>query len=71
MASAFTTEAFTLLGVGVVVVALRTAARANVVGVKNFQLDDYLMCVAAVSAHLFILFYSPSTLSFDIVHVTD
>ncbi|KAF1961445.1 hypothetical protein CC80DRAFT_237658 [Byssothecium circinans] len=48
MANAFTTEAFTLLGVGITVVALRTVARATVVGVKHFQFDDYLMCVAAV-----------------------
>ncbi|KAH7047568.1 hypothetical protein B0J12DRAFT_711502 [Macrophomina phaseolina] len=48
MASSFTTEAFTLLGIGIVVIALRTFARATSVGVRSFQFDDYLMCVAAV-----------------------
>lgn len=44
----FTTEAFTLLGVGIAVIALRIVARATAVGFKGFQFDDYLMCVAAV-----------------------
>ncbi|GME54278.1 hypothetical protein GTA08_BOTSDO03595 [Neofusicoccum parvum] len=48
MADSFTTEAFTLLGVGVVVIALRTVARATSVGIGGFQFDDYLMLVAAV-----------------------
>ncbi|KAF9701158.1 hypothetical protein EKO04_000556 [Ascochyta lentis] len=48
MGDSFTTEAFTLLGVGVAVIVLRTAARATAVGVKGFQFDDYLMCVAAI-----------------------
>ncbi|KAL1641261.1 hypothetical protein SLS58_006163 [Diplodia intermedia] len=48
MASSFTTEAFSLLGVGIVVIALRVIARTTSVGVTNLQFDDYLMCGAAV-----------------------
>ena len=48
MGDSFTTEAFTLLGVGVAVIALRVVARATAVGFKHFQFDDYLMCAAAV-----------------------
>lgn len=48
MDDSFTTEAFTLLGVGIAVIALRVVARATAVGFKRFQFDDYLMCVAAV-----------------------
>lgn len=46
--SSFVTEAFTLLGVAIVIIALRTVARWIMVGPKNFQLDDYLMPVACV-----------------------
>lgn len=48
MADAFTKEAFTLLGVGIGLVALRTYARWSSVGIRNFMLDDYLMLVAVV-----------------------
>lgn len=48
MGDSFTTEAFTLLGVGIAVIALRIVARATAVGFKHFQFDDYLMCIAAV-----------------------
>lgn len=48
MGDSFTTEAFTLLGVGVAAIALRVVARATAVGLRGFQFDDYLMCVAAV-----------------------
>lgn len=48
MADSFTTEAFTLLGVGIAIIAFRVFARVIAVGVKGFQFDDYLMCVAAV-----------------------
>jgi hypothetical protein len=48
MANAFTTEAFTLLGVGVGIVALRLVARTKLVGLRGLQLDDYLMCFATV-----------------------
>jgi hypothetical protein len=45
----FITEAFTLLGVALASVALRTYARASAVGISRFQLDDYMMLLAAVS----------------------
>ena len=48
MADAFTNEAFSLLGVGVFVVGLRTYARVSTVGVRNFMADDYLMLLAVV-----------------------
>ncbi|KAJ5824769.1 hypothetical protein N7447_007109 [Penicillium robsamsonii] len=44
----FNTEAFTLLGVAVVVIGLRTTARWIMVGPREFQADDYLMLVAGV-----------------------
>ena len=44
----FTTEAFTLLSLGVLIVALRTYARWTSVGPRNFMADDYLMLVAVV-----------------------
>lgn len=45
----FTTEAFTLLGVGLGVIALRTGIRYNQVGgLHGFVADDYLMLLAAV-----------------------
>jgi uncharacterized membrane protein len=44
----FNTEAFTLLGVAIVIIGLRTSARWIMVGPKNFQVDDYLMLVACV-----------------------
>lgn len=47
--SEFVTEAFTLLGVAIVIIGLRTTARCIMVGPKNFQADDYLMLVACVS----------------------
>lgn len=52
MADAFTKEAFTLLGVGIGLVALRTYARWSSVGIRNFMLDDYLMLVAVVGTPL-------------------
>ncbi|KAI2715131.1 hypothetical protein CBS147332_4785 [Penicillium roqueforti] len=44
----FNTEAFTLLGVAITVIGLRTTARWIMVGPKGFQADDYLMLVACV-----------------------
>ncbi|KAJ5560456.1 hypothetical protein N7513_002855 [Penicillium frequentans] len=46
--SEFVTEAFTLLGVAIVIIGLRTTARWIMVGPKNFQADDYIMLVACV-----------------------
>lgn len=46
--SDFTTEAFTLLGLGIVIIGARTSSRINQVGVRGLQADDYLMVLAAV-----------------------
>ena len=48
-ANPFVTEAFTLLGVALAIIILRTIARATSVGIRQFQADDYLMLLAAVS----------------------
>lgn len=48
MADDFTVEAFTLLSLAIVVIVVRTASRLSMVGVRNFQLDDYLMILAGV-----------------------
>jgi hypothetical protein len=48
MADSFTTEAFTLLALAIVAIIIRIIARITTVGVRNFQLDDYLMPLAAV-----------------------
>ncbi len=47
--SSFTTEAFTLLGIGLGVIFLRTYARLSKGGLAGFKPDDYLMLLAAVS----------------------
>ncbi|GKT95911.1 short-chain dehydrogenase/reductase SDR [Colletotrichum tofieldiae] len=47
--SDFTTEAFTLLGVAIGVIFLRTYARVKAVGIKHLQADDYLMLFVAVT----------------------
>lgn len=44
----FTTEAWTLLAIGLFITILRTYARARAVGLKGLQADDYLVWVAAV-----------------------
>ncbi|KAK8068989.1 hypothetical protein PG994_005605 [Apiospora phragmitis] len=43
----FTTEAFTLLGIGLMVIAVRTYIRVHAIGLKGLQSDDYLMWVVA------------------------
>ena len=48
-AVAFNREIFTELGVGFLIVSLRTYARWSSVGFSRFMLDDYLMGVAIVS----------------------
>lgn len=47
--SSFEKEAFTLLALAVILIGIRTYARWTSAGPRNFQLDDYLMLVAAVS----------------------
>lgn len=49
----FEVEAFTLLAIALVAIAIRVAARWTTAGPGNFQLDDYLMPLAGVlSPHL-------------------
>lgn len=45
----FLVEDFTLLSIGIVFVFLRTISRLLSVGIKKFELDDYLMLFALVS----------------------
>lgn len=54
MAENFIAEAFTLLAIGLVVIALRWVARVMTVGFKKLAPDDYLMVIAGVSqaAHI-------------------
>lgn len=47
--NSFTTEAFTELAFGLTLIALRTYARWESVGFRNFMFDDYLILLAAVS----------------------
>lgn len=47
--SDFTTEAFTLLELGLVIIGARTWARISQVGFRGLEPDDYLMLLAAVS----------------------
>lgn len=48
-AKQFNIEAFTLLGVGLFIIILRTCARILTVGIKRLQVDDFLVWLAAVS----------------------
>lgn len=59
MADAFTKEAFSLLGVGIVVVTLRTYSRWTFAGVRQFMLDDYLMLLAVVRSLVTLSWQSP------------
>ena len=45
----FNVEIFTELGVGAMIVSLRTYARWSSVGFRLFMVDDYLMLFALVS----------------------
>ncbi len=54
MANSFDTEAFALLGVGLVVIGVRTYARIGAVGALHLAVDDYLMLLAAVSKSCFL-----------------
>ena len=50
MADAFNKEAFTLLGVGITIIGVRTYARFKAAkSIRGFAVDDYLMLLAAVS----------------------
>lgn len=50
MADAFNKEAFTLLGVGVFIIGLRTFTRIRTAkSIRRLAADDYLMLLAAVS----------------------
>lgn len=53
---AFTREAFSLLGVGLLVIGLRMYVRISSGGFKRLHPDDYLMVLAAASA--LVLFHS-------------
>ncbi|KAL4794892.1 hypothetical protein BDV19DRAFT_389790 [Aspergillus venezuelensis] len=44
----FSTEAFTLLALAIVAIAIRVVARWSIAGPRNFQLDDYLMPLAGI-----------------------
>ncbi|KAF7551247.1 hypothetical protein G7Z17_g5183 [Cylindrodendrum hubeiense] len=46
--SSFTTEAFTLLGIGLGILGLRVYARIHAVGVRNLEWDDHFMLLAAL-----------------------
>lgn len=46
---AFITEAFTLLGIAISIIVLRTYARWSSVGFRNLALDDYIMVFAGVN----------------------
>lgn len=46
--NSFTMEAFTLLGIGLCIIGLRTYSRYCLVGWRGFQADDFLMILAAV-----------------------
>ena len=48
MAENFIAEAFSLLAIGLVVIALRWVSRLMTVGFSNLAMDDYLMIVAGV-----------------------
>ncbi|OMP86612.1 hypothetical protein BK809_0003783 [Diplodia seriata] len=48
MSDSFGNEAFTLLSLGIVVICCRLAARVRMVGVRQLDFDDYLMCFVAV-----------------------
>ncbi|KAM4060959.1 hypothetical protein HRG_012924 [Hirsutella rhossiliensis] len=59
----FTTEAWTLLAIGVLVTLLRTYARTRAVGCQGLQADDYLVWVAAT------LYVAETILAFCVGHV--
>ena len=52
MAENFVAEAFSLLAIGLVIIALRLYSRIITVGFRRLAADDYLMVLAGVSPHL-------------------
>ena len=52
MANSFTIEAFSLLGVGLTAIGIRTYARWSTVGFRGLKPDDFLMLGAAVGTPL-------------------
>ena len=52
MANSFTVEAFSLLGVGLTAIGIRTCARWSTVGFRGLKPDDFLMLGAAVGPPL-------------------
>ena len=48
MAENFVAEAFSLLGLSLVIIAFRILARISHLGTRRLQLDDYLMVLAGV-----------------------
>ncbi|KAF7555274.1 hypothetical protein G7Z17_g2286 [Cylindrodendrum hubeiense] len=49
MSDTFTTEAFTMLGIGIAIIALRWYVRISAVGIRGLQPDDYLMVPVLVA----------------------
>ncbi|CEI63268.1 hypothetical protein FVEN_g194 [Fusarium venenatum] len=47
-ADSFVAEAFTLLAIGILIILLRTYARVRQVGLRNLEVDDYLMLLVIV-----------------------
>lgn len=48
MVENFIAEAFSLLAIGLVVIAFRLYSRVLTVGIRNLAADDYLMIIAGV-----------------------
>lgn len=56
---AFNIEAFTLLGIALLVTVLRSCVRIRTVGCRNLWADDYLVILAAVGdEHLVWMYYA-------------
>lgn len=66
--SDFTTEAFTLLAVGLVIIGARTYARCSQVGIRGLEADDYLMVLAAVSIDIVFLVFLKKKQNQDPLH---
>ena len=48
MSENFNAEYFSLLGISLVVISIRTVSRMSFLGIRRLQLDDYLMVLAGV-----------------------